>query len=316
VAADHLSRPSPRQPSAWIAEDRGTLAEKAQAWLTSPALEHVVRALDGPPDAPRDRDALRRWSCATLDTRGGAERRDVAPVKWNARWAQALLEAAEPLGLISTAAPRLACYDAALVLGGATTGNRLRVELADDLVRHGVHFHELVLLGAERPLGARELADEPSSEADRTEWRNLLRYATQEFGPLGSVDSEAGGAGVRAWRDQRYRSACGRAVRLLVTPSPTGDRRATTIDAIGFFLQRTPHERRRSVLIITSAIYAPYQFFSALPLLVSARAHHAELIGTPTSRDGDPALLAQRVGQETHAAIVAACAVLAAPRPP
>jgi hypothetical protein len=76
-----------------------------------------------------------------------------------------------------------------------------------------------------------------------------------------------------------------------------------------FLAQCEPALASQSALVITSAIYAPYQFFAAVGQLLTAGLGHAELTGTPTSTGGAPLLLAQRLGQEIHAAITAATAL-------
>lgn len=73
---------------------------------------------------------------------------------------------------------------------------------------------------------------------------------------------------------------------------------------------RIPLVRRRHVLVITSAIYVPYQFFAGAPVLLSDGADHVELVGTPTGTDGDTSLRAQRIAQEIHAAVRTATTIL------
>jgi hypothetical protein len=296
-------------PTGWVADDIEAVAKTAQSWVSSEALGALVSRLDGPLAAIADIPALLRWSSATLDTRAGAERRDAARAQWSERWVRALLDAGDSLGLMRTAQPSQNSYDAVVILGGATTGNRLRVAMASGLMRSGLRIGQLVLLSAERPLGAHELEEEPDSAGDETEWRNLARNAALELGSFEEVTSTTGGEGLGAWRDIRYRSAGPRA-RLLVAPSARPERRASTADAIRFFGSRVAENDRRSTLIITSAIYAPYQFFSAAPLLLATNVRRAELVGTPTSCEGDSTLLAQRLAQEIHAAISAAQALL------
>jgi hypothetical protein len=90
--------------------------------------------------------------------------------------------------------------------------------------------------------------------------------------------------------------------------APTSDpaRRANTADAVMFVAQRIPASQRRRVLVITSAIYVPYQFLVVAPDLLVNGSSYAEMIGTPTATDGDPSLTAQRIGQEIHTAVTAA----------
>jgi hypothetical protein len=307
MAADDMSEPAP--PSAaivpWLATSRAEVASRAQRWLTSAALAELTGRLGGPDPSQADAQTLRAWSAATLDTRQGAERQEARVTDWDASRIEPLLHSAHALGLIATATPVRPAYDAGLVLGGATTGNRLRSELAAELTQSGVTFTELVGLTAARPLGRSELQSEPVSANNTTEWQNLSRYLHRVFGPLQSEATSTGGDGTQAWREEALISPNGDKLRLTVAPSSTAQRRATTGDAVRFYLTRTPKDRRASLLIITSSIYAPYQFFTVAPLLLDAGAEHVELVGTPTAQD-DPKLLAQRIGQEIHAAIEAA----------
>jgi len=290
----------------WRAGSDDEIVELAKTWLHSDALDELMTALGGP-TAASPPAALQAWTAANLDTRGGAERRDAPSVKWRSAWSEALVRAAALLGLITTAPPSQSFYDAALVLGGATTGNRLRVALTHQLISSGCRFGEIVGLTTDRELGGRELASERDAADDHTEARNLLRYLEAAFGPLRAVAAEAGsdhGETTASWRDEHFTGSDGVNLRLVVAPGPPGTR-ATTTDAIDFYLGRSALRTRESTLVVTSAIYAPYQFFATAPRLLADGATTVELVGTPTAKD-DVATLAQRVGQEIHAAVDAA----------
>jgi len=97
---------------------------------------------------------------------------------------------------------------------------------------------------------------------------------------------------------------------MLVAPSRSTQSRANTADGLIFLLERIPPTKRCHTLVITSAIYAPYQFFVGAPILSSDGAEHVELVGTPTDTDGDISLLTQRIAQEIHAAVNAATTLL------
>lgn len=307
-------------PRAWISSNQAHVARSAQCWLESADFQRCAAALGGPNQAAKDLDALTRWSAGILDTRRGAERRDAIPVTWTADQIQGLISAAGPLGLLETAAPCRASYEMTVLLGGATTGNRLRTALARDLMDQGVDLGVLVAVTAERPLSDHEHASDPDSVEDRTEWANLLRNLADAFGSLRSRVAATGGTGRAAWQDHELDTAMGRNLRVLVAPSRNAHRRANTADGLAFLLDRIPSARRRRVLMITSAIYAPYQFFVGAPIISSDGAEHVELVGTPTSTDSDVNLLAQRIAQEIHAAVNAAATLLAEPttltRPP
>jgi hypothetical protein len=304
-----MSEPALPASAPWLAASRAEVVDRAQHWLASAALAELIGQLGGPDPAQADARTLRDWSAESLDTRRGAERREARATDWDAAWIDPLLHSARPLGLVATATPVLPAYDVGLLLGGATTGNRLRTQLAANLMQSGVTFAELVALTAARPLSPGELRSEPDSANDTTEWQNLSRYLHRYFGPLQSDTISTGGDSTQAWREENLVGLDGDKLRLTVAPSPTAQSRATTSDAVCFYLTRTPKDRRASILIITSSIYAPYQFFTVAPLLLDAGVAHAELVGTPTAQD-DSKRLAQRVAQEIHAAIEAASRLL------
>ena len=274
----------------WAAQRRADVVARAQAWSGSADLRRLVRALGGPTNTTLG--AMARWSAATLDTRRGAERHDAGPVGWSDEQVNAVLTAAAPLGLLETASPQQPAYDATLLLGGTTTGNRLRTQLAAGVAAKGVEIGLLAVLTTDRPIGAREHESDPDSRQDATEWQHLLRMVDKEFGPL-----EHGA------REGELRAPDGRRVRLLIAPGAGPATRATTADAIRFFLD---HVVPPSVLLVTSTIYAPYQFFAVAPLLLEGGCRRVELIGTATATGGDRTSLAQRVAQEIHAALSAA----------
>jgi hypothetical protein len=108
--------------------------------------------------------------------------------------------------------------------------------------------------------------------------------------------------------DDRYQAEGGRAVRLLVAPSVSS--RANTSEAVAFFLQRHSDSIPETVLVVTSAIYVPYQFFAVAGSLVEGGIGHVEFVGTPTSALGDRVVLAQRTAQEIHGAVDSAALLL------
>lgn len=285
-------------PPAWLAVDAADAAAHARTWLASPALRALAETLGGPStDATEE---LLRWSETLFDTRRGVERRDALAVTWDRAHVDAILTAAGPLGLLNTAGPQRDSYDATLLLGGTTTGNRMRTRLAASLASQRVHLGLIAGVTAERTIGPREHETEPESVADATEWRHLLRCIEESFGPLTSKRT-------LDWREQRFSTSAGQPVRVLVAPPIAARARATTADGIRFFLDRVDAS---STLLVTSAIYAPYQYFAVAPLLIEGGVRHVELIGTPTAADADRRRLAQRIAQEIHAALRAAAALI------
>jgi hypothetical protein len=294
----------------WVSGNHADVRRAAQRWLQSAAFQRLTVTPGGPSPRIGDSDALVEWSARILDTRRSAERRDAIPTTWTTEHIRELLSAAGPLGLLHTAAPYLAAYEMTVLLGGATTGNRFRTALARDLAGQGVNLGMLVAATADRALSDHEHGSDPDSVRDRIEWVNLLRRLADAFGPLRVGAATTGGTGAAAWQDHEFDTTMGTSPRVLVAPSSSVHRRANTADTLAFLLQRIPLARRRHVLVITSAIYTPYQFFAGAPVVLSDGAEHVELVGTPTSTDGNTNLLAQRIAQEIHAAMHAATAML------
>lgn len=294
----------------WVAGDQADVVRTARRWLGSTALHQLTAAFGGPSPAVRDLGTLTTWSATTLDTRHGAERRVAGRVTWTPDQIRELLTVAGPLGLMNTAGPCRSSYGITVLLGGATTGNRLRTRFARDLTSRGIDLGMLVAVTAERALSDHERATDPDSIQDRTEWSNLLRYVAEAFGPLRAGPASIEGDGRNGWQDREFHTAAGGRLRMLVAPSRSSHRRANTADTLTFLLQRVPMAERRHTLIITNAIYAPYQFFAAAPIVLSDGAQRVELLGTPTATTSDTNLLAQRIAQEIHAALNAATALL------
>jgi hypothetical protein len=302
VDDDDMTEPRDQPP--WAARAPSSVADRARDWLESAALSELVSALGGPRDAtPRERE---RWSSATLDTRGGRERHDAPAVAWPEQWIDAILGAAGFLGLMSTPSAQRTRYDATIVLAGTTLGNRLRMELAAELARDAIEIgSSIIVLAADRALTGRELGE--ALPGERTETQNALRNAQEIFGPLQPLTDEVAFDG---GREQSFATHDAGTVTLLVADPPSGVQRAGTVHALELATRHTAPAERSELLVVTSAIYVPFQFFRTAPIPLADGTHYLELIGTPTNAAIDRRALAQRLAQETHAAIHAAADLL------
>jgi hypothetical protein len=299
----------PERAPIWSAVRQADVERMAREWLASPQLRAVASEMDGAADGELDPTALARWSAEILDTRGGSERREAPPIESPPARAAALLELAKCWGMLETRGPQRDTYEATILLGGTTTGNRLRTELARRCAREGTKLGVLVAASAERRISDSERRSDPDAVGESGEWENLLRNVTEIFGPLSPGVEETGGAGTSAWKDASF-SSPGPEIRLLVAPPREGRARANTSDVLSFLQDRLSLPDHPHMLLITSAIYAPYQFFAAAPALLAGHAQSVELIGTATAIGENRHLLTQRLAQETHAAIDAAIALL------
>ena len=282
----------------WIANEQEDVRRQAAQWLAQPAFEKMLRAFGI--DRLLDPDELVTWSGSVLDTRDGHERRDAPTVKWTAQHVQAIIEAARDLGLLATDPPQRSGYAVTLILGGAATGNRLRTQFVHDLESAGVGVGTIVALATNRAISSSEHLSDPESTDDATEWMHLLRCVNDLFGPLEPPPRDTPAIGDAELENKCVRRGGG-AIRLLSAPEAT-NRRPTTLDTLTFLLNRIGPNELSPILVVTSAIYAPYQFFAGAPALLGGGVRPVELVGTSTSRTDDQ-LLAQRLGQELHAAI-------------
>ncbi len=305
-----MSITDPLAPPAWRAERLGDVLSAAARWLASPALADLSSALGGPDirATPDDLAAIARWSQRVLDTRGGAERHEVAMATLPEDAVPLLIDAGRALGLLATRGPELRGYDLTVILGGTAVGNRLRVALAGDLDRRGVDLGTIAGLAAHRPLTASERVTGQRPAAGNSEWQNLLDEIGRVFGCDAAgryaLDDQPGE--FQTALDHEFTSPAGRPVRILVAPSRSALRRADTRDSVDYLIRRVPPGHRRRALVVTSAVYAPYQFFVVAPRLLAGGTQHAELVGTATETAGDRPLLARRIAQEIHSAITAA----------
>jgi hypothetical protein len=292
----------------WIALSLADVRRLALCWTGSPALERLLCAF-GRPVLPRgELSTLLHWSANTLDTRFGAERVQAPPVAWPSALRAEITSSGCELGLLQTADPSARLYDATLILGGIVGSNEARIALARALSEDGVQIGDLMLLSAHRHLTSVETASLPSRQGE-VEWQYLLSCAERAFGPFTTEEECQPGehAGTLASRD-------GQSVRVLVSPRLSDGRRPSTADTVRYATE-CADLRGKSVLIVTTALYAPYQFFVSAPVLLAAGASRVELVGAPVdASDGDQPL-AQRIAQEIHSGLFATAALLESTSP-
>jgi hypothetical protein len=277
---------SPNGAIPWVARRLDYVRDCRRQWLAVPALVDVVRCFSGPAyrGTMDDVPALVEWSRTTLDSRGDGERQAAPSSTFSREQVETLIASAGPLGLLETPPPALKQYDIAAVLGGTAVGNALRTDYITRALAAGLQCRLVVGLGGTRRLTDDERHAEPSAMSHATEIEHLGRLLHERLE--------------------------GHAHLLTLTaPSSRPGHRADTADAIRHLVASTPPQGRRSVLGITSSVYVPYQYFVIAPRLLSAGSHRVEIVGTRTSTEVDRRLLAQRLAQEIHSALVAVATV-------
>jgi len=251
-------------------------------WIEQPALRRIVETEGGqwPSGSLEQRvDALHDFS-ARWDFRGGAERLDISASSQGHD--ESLLADAAELGMTAAAHPTDDRYDHALVLGGTALASVYRLRRLFELREDGLEIGCTAVLTALREIGepelrlVRERAEiaamlEPSP---RTEF-DVMTQAVELFsGSSAEVEHTAN-------ENPNLASAMARLGDVLVLAAPSADpnRRANSRDNYDAYIgQIGPAD---SVLVVTSSIYLPYQFFVALQALGWKQPRTIEAVGFP-----------------------------------
>lgn len=287
------------------ADDRARTLAGIDAWADSAALARIVRAFDG---ENTDRhgaellDWLDEFSAAHWDFRGGAER-NLAPVATLPDGVERLVfESAPELGLAGPYSPRLADYDSVLMTGGMIRAEIVKPRFARELLTGGLKTTCVVFLGGFRAFAGDELDLAPVfGVRGDNEFEAMVHGMELAFGPLGEPEVTGSGAG-RGNSDWRVCSWRIDGLELRVVAAPSSDpehRRANTADTYRFWADRVRPREHRSVLVITTPIYVPYQGAGAVEILGLEHGLSVETIGASGSAS-DLGEHSQRYSAQNH----------------
>jgi hypothetical protein len=288
--------------------------EAARDWIERPALARISACFDGPVPqfSPQGLADLERWSAERLDTRAGRERHEAPPVHLTPAQTTALTAAAPVLGLDRTAPPQRPTYACTVILGGTLTANRMRSLYVQEQRTRGTRTGLLVALGTARPLTETERRENPSTDCE-SEAEDLAAVVSQTFAPLDqALPRERGGQGTAAWFEER-RQGPGIELWVQSAPSTRPGARADTADCLAFLCSRLSPAHLTDLLLVTSAVYAPYTAFTAAPVLARAGVSTFEVVGTPSAAPTDRPRRAQYLAQEVHSTLRAISRALASP---
>jgi hypothetical protein len=249
-------------------------------WIAQPALRRVVEAEGGhwPSGSLEQKvEALHDFS-ARWDFRGGVERRDISASSQDHK--ESLLVDAAELGMTAADRPTDDRYDHALVLGGTALASIYRLRRLYELREDGLDIGRTAVLTALREIGEPELRivrDRPEVAAvvdrsPRTEFE-VMTHAVELF--------SGSSAEVERTPNENPHLASARLGDVLVLAAPSADpgRRANSRDNYDAYTgQIGPAD---SVLVVTSSIYLPYQFFVALQALGWEQPRTIEAVGFP-----------------------------------
>lgn len=263
-------------------DDGAEIRRFVAAWLEHPALRRIVEAEGGawPSGTLEQRAASLHEFSTRWDFRGGAERLDVSTGAALIAGDE-LAASASQLGLTSSKPPKESRFEHALVLGGTALASIYRVQHLYDLRASGVDVNAVGVLTALREVSEAErkiVLSRPDIEA-------LMGAAYSEFDVMVAATERFSGQAATVERyqneDAHLASAEARVgdALVLAAPSSDRDRRANTLDNYNAYSRRIRDGDR--VLVVTSCVYLPYQFFIALQALGWDRRLTIEAVGFP-----------------------------------
>lgn len=283
-----------------------------RAWLSRPALRSIVELEGGAwptGDLSEQAEALHAFS-ERWDRRGGRERLDATAGE--VRDPDAVLALAADLGLTTVSDPAELLYDHALVLGGTALANVNRVRRLFELRSSGIAIAHPAALTALRPISSGEI----ELVRVRGDIAELARDGDSEFDVMTRAVSHFSGEQAEVTRVESANAnlASAKAIvgdtLVLAAPSADPDRRANTRD--NYLVYRRSIEPDNSVLIVTSSVYLPYQFFIGLQALGWDAPVTVEAVGFPPEWMGGVLTGPEAVLQELRSALYGAMMTLRA----
>lgn len=282
------------------AEDPASADLRAEiaAWIDSDAFCALLDEFNGP--SPNDDDlrerlqALDDFSAQTWDFRRNKERNLISPDAVTGAVEATVLDAAQALGLVAPEPPRFDAYDHVLVLGGLVRACVWRPEYAALLMRDGLDARSFTALTAFRELGG----DEPQLLAalglpERgSEHEVMIDGVVRAFG-VDHLDvaraSEAGTPANERFLVATASSAAGTSLDVVVAPSSDpGSRRANTADTYAYWANQVGHPGPGArLLLVTSAIYVPFQHADAIRILGLPFGCSVDTVGLDPDRIND-----------------------------
>ncbi|TQL47794.1 hypothetical protein FB562_0864 [Homoserinimonas aerilata] len=300
----------------WTGESTDAAATIAliDRWAGSPQMARIVGAFGGDTSAVasvRTLDYLGEFSAAHWDFRRGRERNLAVSAEFTDAQRAAVLEAAPGLGL-APSWPSRRHYDAVVMTGGMVRAGIVKPRFLRELLDAGVSFDSAVYLGGFRPFAGDELDVAPklgvvgSDEFHGMEAGMRLAFGLQE---PPAVEGEGEPGDTASWVEHSWPARAG-APRLSVLAAPSSEpelRRANTVDTYRFWAEHRRRPECRSVLVITTPIYVPYQAAGAVEVFGADYGLAVETVGVSESANDLGALtqpfLVQHFLQELRSGI-------------
>jgi hypothetical protein len=266
-------------------DDASRTLASVDAWAHDAALEELVAAFGGRlphGDAAERLSWLDDFSAVHWDFRAGLERNLARDAELTVAQSELVLALAEPLGLAGITVPRRSHYDTVLMTGGMIRAGIVKPRFAAELLGSGHSFERVVFLGGFRPFAGDEigLAAVLGIHGDN-EFDAMVAGMDAAFGPLdepvvrGRDDANPN----LSWRQYDW-DASGVRLSVLAAPSSDPRRRANSVDTYRFWAEQRRAEAERSVLLVTTPIYVPYQGAAAVETFGLDHGLAVETVGT------------------------------------
>jgi hypothetical protein len=240
-----------------------------ESWATQPAVRELVAAFGGRMPGFDTLPWLDSFSAEHWDFRAGRERNLADRATLTDSQRSLVLDRAPELGLADREAPSRAHYDAILMTGGMIRAGIVKPRHVAALLDDGITADAVVFLGGFRPFAGDELElAEALGVRGGDEFSAMVAGMEFAFGPLGEPAVE----GTDTWREISWG-----ALSVLAAPSSDPTRRANSEDTFRFWAERTV---ARSVLVVTTPIYVPYQGAAAVETLGLGHGLAVETVGT------------------------------------
>ena len=281
----------------WLAdlpegEARLALRRSLSEWIRSEALVRLAGVWDGAAPLDESDAELFAWfdafSATHWDYRAGKERNLAAKPQLTPSQEQAALAGADALGLVEPRAPRRATYDTVLILGGLLRACITRPAYAAVLSHRGLRIDEIVALGGFRALAGDELglASHLNVNADN-EFDAMIHGVNNAFVPAKAPEIERSSAEGACNADWAVATFPQQSPALCVIAAPSSDpdnRRANSVDTYRWWAERKSEGVvGHNILLITSAIYVPYQEAGAILSLGMPFGSTVETVGVPSA---------------------------------
>ncbi|NGM14334.1 hypothetical protein ENC19_17510 [Verrucosispora sp. CWR15] len=281
-----------------------TIVADVHHWATSAPMRDLVDAFGGAFPATSDdltaTGVLLKWlddfSAGCWNFRAGAERPAAPEPELDGDTRALVLSAAVALGLVEATKPLHEQYTHLIVLGGMARACLQRTSYAAALINGGfVGRPEVAALGSFRPLATEEqaLLAAHGAAGGATEMDAMDAGVQRYLGLRSPIDDESvldGSNQNLSWRVRTYQRDDTPTVRVLAAPSSDPARRANTGDTQRYWAQRLQLTAEDRVLVVTSAIYVPFQHADAIRTLGVPFGVDVDTVGVEADWSHEPTL--------------------------